>query len=147
MGLAASHAAVSGTRKGAQIVANSFRNSSSKNCFPSILLQFRFIYYLAVSKQMEPLFSRSCLKETHCNRAAGSGADLWALCPRSQGRCPFPHLQLAERNTVWPDFVGCHLGRCHRCRHVTWSKTPYPLPSCARVEVPPSRPLTLVSPQ
>ena len=33
-----------------QIVANSFRNSSSKNCFPSILLQFRFIYYLAVSR-------------------------------------------------------------------------------------------------
>lgn len=43
--------------------------------------------------------------------------------------------------------MGCHLGRCHRCRHITWSKTPYPLPSCARVEVPPSRPLTLVSPQ
>lgn len=32
------------------MVANSFRNSSSKNCFPSILLQFHFIYYPAASR-------------------------------------------------------------------------------------------------
>ena len=87
LGLAASQAAISSTREVAQMVADSFRNSSSKNCFPSILLQFHFIYYLAVSRWSH-FFSQSCLKETHGNCAAGLGADLWALCPRSQAGAP-----------------------------------------------------------
>lgn len=87
------------------MVANSSRNSSFKNCFPSILLQFRVIYYLAVSRWSH--FSSELLERDARRCGAGWRADLWAT-----GAGPVPPPTAAAGSRRRPAWLpeGCHLG-------------------------------------
>lgn len=133
MGLAGSQAAISSTRRGAQMVVNSFRNSSSKNCFPSILLQFRFIYYLAVSRWSH--FSSELLERDAWQLCSRLGGWFMGCVPQEPGWCPCH--SCSWQNVMLSGLPPCGMpfgDRGDRCRHVTQSKMPHLLPPHACVE-------------
>lgn len=96
---------------------------------------------------MEPFFLRAAWKRRIAIVQQARGL-IYGLCaPGARPDAP-PHTW-SWQNIALSGLApwGLLSGRCHRCWHITWSQTPHPLPPCARVEVYPSRPLALVSPQ